>query len=195
VIDQGPVAIAGATAHERILTTAYALFAHRGFRDVSIDLIISESGIARATLYRNFRSKEELALAFLARREELWTLAAIEAEARRRGSTAVEQLMAIFDIFDEWFRQADFEACSFINVLLELGPDHALGQASIRHLRNIRTMIEQLATEAGIEDPVEFAKSWHLLMKGSIIAAVEGDVDAARRASAMAGALIAGRRG
>ena len=108
----------------------------------------------------------------------------------RRGSSPEEQLLAIFEAFDEWFRREDFEACSFINVLLEMGRRHPAGSASVRHLENIRSIVRGLAEEAGIRDPVSFARSWHILMKGSIIAAAEGDVDAAQRAKSMARRLI-----
>jgi AcrR family transcriptional regulator len=194
MIDQGHVVEAEATPRERILATAYELFSRHGIRDVGIDQIVSRSGVARATVYRHFRSKDDLALAFLDRREQYWTFAAIGAEARRRGSTPEDRLLAIFEVFDDWFHCDDFEACSFINVLLEMGPDHRLGEASIRYLKNIRLMIEGLAADAGLDDPLGFAKSWHILMKGSIISAAEGDADAARRAAAMARALIAEHR-
>src|SRR3954454_10188556 len=105
------------TARERLVDAAYELFAQRGIRDVSIDEIVANSGVARATLYRHFKSKDELALAFLERREQRWTFGAIEAEARRRGETPEERLLAIFDVFHEWFHRSDFEACSFVNVL------------------------------------------------------------------------------
>jgi AcrR family transcriptional regulator len=157
------------TAHARIVEAAYDLFSRRGIRDVSVDEVIERAGIAKATLYRHFPSKTELVLAFLQARE---------------------QLLAIFDVFDDWFHREDFEACSFINVLLEMGASHPLGRASIGYLANIRTMVEGLASGAGLRDPVGFAKSWHILMKGSIISAAEGDPDAARRAQAMASALI-----
>ena len=110
-------------ARERILDTAYELFSRRAIRDVGIDEVIEQAGVAKATLYRHFPSKDELVIAFLERREERWTLAWVEAEARRRGTTPEEQLLAIFELFDEWFHRDDFEACSFINVLLEMGPD------------------------------------------------------------------------
>jgi AcrR family transcriptional regulator len=177
-------------ARERILDTAYELFSRRGIRDVGVDEVIDRAGVAKATLYRHFRSKSDLALAFLERREQRWTLGFVEAEARRRGGTPHEQLLAIFDVFDGWFRDENFDTCSFINVLLEMGPQDALGQASIRHLDNIRTVVRRLAEEAGLRDPAEFAHSWHILMKGSIIAAAEGDADAAWRAKEMARSLI-----
>jgi AcrR family transcriptional regulator len=175
---------------ERILDAAYELFCRRAIRDVGIDEVIKRAGVAKATLYRHFPSKDDLVIAFLERREERWTLAWVEAEARRRGSTPEEQLLAIFELFDEWFHRDDFEACSFINVLLEMGPAHPAGQASVRHLASIRSVVGRLAEEAALRDPESFARSMHILMKGSIVSATEGDAEAAQRARSMAGLLI-----
>jgi AcrR family transcriptional regulator len=175
---------------ERILVTAYDLFARRGVRDVGVNELVDRAGITKATLYRHFPSKDDLVVAFLELREQRWTRGWVEAEARRSASTPEEQLLAIFDLFDEWFHREDFEACSFINVLLELGASHPAGRASIEHLENIRSIVRQLAEEAGLSDPDEFARSWHILMKGSIVSAAEGDPTAAQRAKAMARRLI-----
>ena len=177
-------------AHERILDASYELFSRRAVRDVGVDEVIERAGVAKATLYRHFPSKDDLVLAFLERREQLWTREFVETEAMSRGATPEEQLLAIFDVFDEWFRRSDFEACSFINVLLEMGPAHPAGGASVSYLENIRAIVRRLAEEAGIQDPVSFAHSWHILMKGSIVAAADGDVDAARRAKSMARLLL-----
>lgn len=179
-----------ADARERILETAYELFSRRGIRDVGIDEVIERAGVAKASLYRHFRSKDELVIAFLERREERWTVAWVEAEARRRGRKPEEQLLAIFELFDEWFHRDDFEACSFINVLLEMGPAHPAGQASVRHLASIRTIVARLAEEDALRDPESFARSWHILMKGAIVSAAEGDAEAAQRARSMARLLI-----
>jgi AcrR family transcriptional regulator len=177
-------------ARERLLATAYELFSRRGIRDVGVDEVIARAGVAKATLYRHFRTKDELVLAFLERRETLWTREWVEQQARGRGNTPEEQLLAIFDLFDEWFHRDDFEACSFINVLLEMGPEHPAGGESIRQLENIRSVVRGLAEEAGLRDPDSFARSWHILMKGSIISAAEGDANAARRAQSMARLVI-----
>jgi AcrR family transcriptional regulator len=177
-------------ARERILDTAYELFSQRGVRDVGVDELIESAGVAKATLYRHFPSKDELVLAFLERRERLWTHEWLETEATRRGTTPEEQLLAIFDVFGEWFHREDFEACAFINVLLEMGTDHSAGRACVDHLENIRAIVRGLAEEAGLRDPDAFARSVHILMKGSIVAAAEGDADAAQRGKAMARLLI-----
>lgn len=175
---------------ERILDTAYELFSRRGVRAVGVDEVVERAGVAKATLYRHFPSKDELVLAFLERREKRWTREWLETEAARRGSTPEEQLLAIFDVFDEWFRREDFEACSFINVLLEMGPEHPVGGASVRHLENIRSIVQRLAEECGVREPGSFARSWHILMKGSIVSAAEGDVEAAQRARAIGRLLL-----
>ena len=177
-------------ARDRILTAAYELFSRRGIRDVGVDEVIERAGVAKASLYRHFPSKDDLVVSFLSLREERWTIGWVEAEARRRGPTSEEQLLAIFGLFDEWFHRDDFEACSFINVLLEMGPAHRAGTASVRHLENIRSIVCKLAEEAGLREPDSFARSWHILMKGSIVSAAEGDADAAQRAKSMARLLI-----
>ena len=175
---------------DRILATAYELFSRRGVRDVGVNELIKSSGVSKATFYRHFPSKNALVLAFLELRDQVWTVDLIVAEARSRGSTAEERLLAIFDVFGDWFQRTDFEACTFINVLLEMGPGHPLGQASIGYLSRIRVHIQALADEAGLNRPEEFARSWHILMKGSIISATEGDNLASRRAQQMARWLI-----
>jgi AcrR family transcriptional regulator len=179
------------TARERILQSAYELFSRRGIRDVGVDELIEHAGVAKATLYRHFASKDELALAFLVRREQLWTRGWVEQNAKSRAATPEGQLLAIFDLFDEWFRADDFEACSFINVLLEMNNlSHPLGKACAGHLENIRSIVRGLAEEAALRDPAGFAHSWHILMKGSIVAAAEGDPEAAKRGQAMGRLLI-----
>ena len=180
------------SARERILDTAYELFSQRGIHDVGINEVVERAGVAKATLYKHFRSKDELVLAFLEKREQIWTYGWVEREARRRGATPEEQLLAIFDLFDEWFQGDDFEGCSFVNTLLEFRDlDHPVGRASANYLENIRSVVvRSLALEAGLRDPDAFALTWHILMKGSIVQAAEGDRGAAKRAQALGSLLI-----
>ena len=180
----------GRSARERILDASYELFSQRGIRAVGVNEVIERAGVATATLYRHFPSKDALVLAFLEMREHRWTYGLVEAEAQRRGSDPEERLLAIFDVFDEWFHRDDFEACSFINVLLEMGLQHPAGGASVEYLHHIRSIVRRFADEAGLRDTESFARSWHILMKGSIVSAAEGDVEAARRGKAMARLLI-----
>jgi len=192
---QGTASGRRATARERILDTAYDLFSRHGTRAVGVDRIIAECGVAKMTLYRNFASKDELILAFLERRDERWTRRWLQEEARGRGATPAEQLLAIFDVFAEWFATDDFEGCSFINVMLEVvDREDPVRQASVRHLASIRAFVAGLAREAGVEDAEAFAHGWHILMKGCIVAAGEGDREAARRAREIGSLLLAHHR-
>jgi AcrR family transcriptional regulator len=177
-------------SRKRILDACYELFSHRGIRAVGIDEVVARSDVAKATLYRHFSSKDELVLAFLDLREQRWTRDFVEAEVMKRGSDPEQRLLAIFDVYDEWFHREDFEACSFVNVLLELGRTHPAGAASVRHLEQIRSMVRRFAGEAGLRDTESFVHSWYILMKGSIIAAAEGDTHAAMLGKSMAQMLI-----
>jgi AcrR family transcriptional regulator len=174
------------TGRERVGRAAYELFSKDGIRAVGVDAIIAHAGTAKMTLYRNFLSKNDLIIDFLQRREQLWTREWLEAESRRRGATPREQLLAIFDVFAEWFARPDFEGCAFLTTMIEVGDqEDPIRQAAVRHLANIRVYLQRLATEAGIADAEPFARKWHILMKGSIMAAHEGDTGAAGRAREM----------
>jgi AcrR family transcriptional regulator len=171
------------SGRERVGRAAYDLFSRAGTATVGVDAIIARAGTAKMTLYRNFPSKTDLILDFLRRRERLWTEEWLQAESQRRGSTPAQQLLAIFDVFAEWFARPDFEGCSFLTVMVETASkDDAVYQASVQHLANIRHYLKGLAAATGIENADSFARQWHILMKGSIMAAHEGDTAAAGRA-------------
>ncbi|HEY1969662.1 MAG TPA: TetR/AcrR family transcriptional regulator [Pseudonocardia sp.] len=171
------------SGRERVVRAAYELFSRNGIRAVGIDTIIDEASVAKMTLYRNFSSKDELVLDFLRRREQLWTDGWLRAEVGRRAPDPVGRLLAIFELFDEWFREPDFEGCAFITTMVEFADRSSLvRQASVEHLAYIRGFLRQLAIDAGLPEPDRFARQWHILMKGSIVAATEGDERAAGQA-------------
>jgi AcrR family transcriptional regulator len=183
--------VARESGRERVSRAAYELFSRDGLRAVGVDAVIARAGTAKMTLYRNFPSKDDLILDFLRRREQLWTREWLEAESRRRGETPRQQLLAIFDVFSEWFSKPDFEGCAFLTTMIEINdPGHPVHQAAVGHLANIRSYIAELAAAAGINDADAFARKWHILMKGSIMAAHEGDTAAAARAREMGELLL-----
>jgi AcrR family transcriptional regulator len=178
-------------ARERILQAAYELFAQHGVRAVGIDTIIARSGVAKMSLYKHFKSKEELVLAFLQLREARWTHQWLEAGILAIETTPEGRLLAIFDVFDGWFQEPDFEGCSFINVLLESPPHSPTHQAAAAHLAEIRKIITTQAVQARLSDPERFAQTWHFLMKGCIVAANEGNRQAGRQAKEAGTLLLA----
>jgi AcrR family transcriptional regulator len=179
------------SARERILDTAYDLFSRHGIRAVGVDRIIATSGVAKMSLYRHFHSKDALVLAFLQEREKRWTMDWLHSDVSLRAEDGAGRMLAIFDVFDEWFQKPDFEGCSFINVLLEFDElDHPIRVATTEHLATIRGLVREFAEQAGVSDPEAVAAKWHILMKGSIVAAGEGDREAARRGQAIGRLLL-----
>jgi AcrR family transcriptional regulator len=180
------------SGRERILEAAYDLFSRSGVRAIGVDTITVHADVAKMTLYRNFASKDDLILAFLERREERWTRDWLQATVEGRAETPTQRLLAIFDTFAEWFAREDFEGCSFINVMLEIDdPGSPVRRESVRQLSEIRGFIGALANDAGVEDVDGFARQWHILMKGCIVAAAEGDELAAGRACELGALLLA----
>jgi AcrR family transcriptional regulator len=182
------------TARERLIDAAYDLFAEHGVSQVGIDTILAKSGCAKASLYNNFNSKAELAIAFLDRREAVWTRAWLFTEIHRRARSPRARLLAVFDVFDEWFHRDDFEGCSFINVLLESDAAGPVRRAAATHILKVRAPLRVLARDAGLADPVQFAHTWQMIMMGAIVSACVGNRNAARKAKQAARLVMDGWR-
>jgi AcrR family transcriptional regulator len=144
---------------------------------------VAAAGVAKMTLYRHFRSKDELVVAALERREEAWTNDWLVRETEERADTPSERLIAIFDVLDEWFRRKDYEGCFFINTMLE-SHDHmgTVGARAALGMENMKEFVRRLADEAGVGDGKTFARRWHVLMCGAMVLASSGYRDAAFRA-------------
>ena len=182
-------------ARERILEAAYWLFSRHGVHAVGIDRVIAEADVAKATLYHHFASKEALVIAFLELRHQRWTHEWLEVEAERRAAHPRDRLMSIFDAFDEWFHDAEFEGCSFINTLLEISERESLvHREAVRHLAAIRDLLVTYAEQAGVRHPVEVGAQLQIILIGAIVSASRGDLDAAQRARPLAALLLVSGR-
>jgi AcrR family transcriptional regulator len=178
-------------ASERIVATAYDLFCLHGIQAVGIDRIVAEAGVAKTTLYHHFRSKDDLVLAVLELRRDLWTRGWLMPVMERRGGSAEERLLSAFDALDEWFRQDDYEGCFFANSLLEArDPGSPVVRAASAGLAEVREHLSMLAAEAGARDPQELARQLQIMMLGAIVAAVEGNRAAAAEARPVAALLL-----
>jgi AcrR family transcriptional regulator len=170
-----PLGVAGGDARDRIIGTAYELFTRYGLAAVGVDRIVAEAGVAKTTLYRHFGSKDGLAVAVLLRHQQLWTRKWLEPEATRLARAPGGGPAAIFDALDEWFGQADFEGCLFINSLLETrNHSRPVREAAIAAIEQVYVVVRRLLEEAGMEDADALAYQIHLVMRGCIVAAVEG---------------------
>ncbi|MDQ0864968.1 TetR/AcrR family transcriptional regulator [Arthrobacter globiformis] len=104
---------------ERILSTAYELFSRRSIRDVGVNELIETSGVAKSTFYRHFPSKDDLVLAVLALRDQVW-FSGIVAEAQRRSASPEEELLVIFDVFADRLHSGGYKSNMLIKVLMEM---------------------------------------------------------------------------
>lgn len=175
---------------ERLIAAAYELLVRRGAAGTGVDLIAGRADCAKATLYKLFGSKAELMRAALQRREELWTQNWLEEGIMSRSNDAEGRLIAIFDMFHEWFRRDDFEGCTFMKVLLDPTIDPTIRTAALRHTDNIRALVVDLADGAGLPDAEGFADAWLTIMHGAIAAAMAGNPDAALIAKRAAEPLL-----
>lgn len=180
-----------AQARDRIMRTAYDLFLKNGIRATGIDAIIVGADVARMTFYRNFGAKDDLVLAFLDEHGRRWTDEWLKREVLRRHAEPRERLLGMFDLHHEWFQQRRFEGCPFIKTLLETGHSPKIRLAAARHMADVRQFIEGFVKETGLKGASELAANWHMLLKGAIVAASQGNRDAARTARQAAAVLLA----
>ncbi len=185
------------TRRDDLVDTALRLFYTRGFHATGIDRILAESGVAKMTLYKHFKSKDELILAALERRDEqfrTWLTGAME----RASSDPRERLLAMFDALEEWFhgqafKGLGFSGCAFINASGEFADlDHPAHRTSCDHKQRIVDYLTTVCAAAGAEAPAALAEQLALLKEGAIVTAqVRGMPAAARTAKTIAAGLIA----
>ncbi|WP_067450780.1 TetR/AcrR family transcriptional regulator [Actinomadura macra] len=174
-------------ARDRIMRSATDLFYAHGIRGVGIDRIIAESGVAKATLYAHFRSKDDLVLAFLRQADEKWQAMLREAAAAV-GDDPREQLVGLYDAVemasDDHGR---YRGCAFINTAGESLPGTPVHEATVKHKRAVRDWVGELAAAAGAPDPELLARQLTILLDGVMSAAavepVPEIVPAAREAA------------
>lgn len=179
------------SARERILDAASVSFYREGIRAVGVDSVIADAGVAKATLYRHFPSKDALVLAFLERRDARWRAWFAEAVERSSPDPAGRPL-AVFDALAEWFGSEDFRGCAFLNAAAEIAdPAHPARDAVRRHEERLAEHLRAICAEAGLPDPEAAAADLFLLVEGAIVCAlVEGGAAPAARARATAARLL-----
>jgi AcrR family transcriptional regulator len=159
-----------ADARLRILGAGAELFCRDGVRATSVDAIIAQAGVAKATFYAHFPSKNELVLAWLRSSSVRW-FDGVRAEVEARATTPVERLTLFFDVLGEWLAADDFRGCQILNTAAE---EH-YAEPTRRSLAELQGEIEgylrSAATDAGLPDSDRLASQLLLLVPGTITAA------------------------
>jgi AcrR family transcriptional regulator len=176
-------------ARERLLAAANELFYEEGVHTVGIDRVIERAGVAKATLYSTFGSKDELIREYLhgrhvARRERI--VAALE-----RYSAPRDRLLGVFDVLGDSFAEPGFHGCAFLNASAEAQPGSSIIEATDEYRSWVRGLFTDLAREAGASDPDGLARALHLLYDGAGVSArMDRDLGAAAAARAVAVVLL-----
>jgi AcrR family transcriptional regulator len=158
------------SARDRLLAAANELFYEEGVHTVGIDRVIDRAGVAKASLYSAFGSKEELVRAYLdarakARRERIERRIAQHEGAR-------EKVLAIFDLMGEVVVEPRFRGCAFVNASAEgpRGPSK-VRQACVDSRAWLRELFVALAREAGAKDAVTVGRRLSLVYEGAVVGA------------------------
>ena len=175
------------SARERLLAAANELFYNEGVHTVGIDRVIEQAGVAKASLYNTFGSKDELVRAYLEMRHASVTQRIVQAVERYDAPR--ERLLAVFEGQGELFAQPDYRGCAFSRASAESHPGDPAEKAAEAYRRWVRALLTELAVQAGVPEPEVLARQLHLLYDGSGTSA-RMDHDPAAAAVARAAAAI-----
>ena len=177
-------------ARDRILQAAFALFYARGIRAVGVDLIIAESGVAKATFYKHFPAKDDLVVAYLDKVDAVWT-GQLRAAADAAGPDPAAQLVGLFDALGTACRREGYRGCAFINAAAESQPGTAVHDRTVAHKAAVMAWMRGLAEQAGAPDPGSLARSLALLLDGGLASgALDASPVAPEAAKASARVLV-----
>lgn len=155
---------------EELVETAMKVFAREGYHGTGVERVLQESGVSRMTLYNHFKSKEELILAALRRRDEVFRNRLMKFVAGRGGP--IEQILAVFDFYAHWFEDADFCGCMFINASAEFRDSASpISRAIVEHRARLVQYLQQFCEQAGVDDPASLAAQLGLLLDGAVVTA------------------------
>ena len=156
---------------QRILDTASTLFYERGVRAVGVDLVVADSGVAKTSLYRHFRTKDDLIVAFLEREDVEFWAQWDEVAARHAGDPAGE-IEAHMRWIGKRLARANYRGCPQINVAAEFAEaDHPAREVARRHMQAMRKRLAELARGLGAARPNDLAAQLGVLVNGAFVSA------------------------
>lgn len=174
-------------ARERLLAAAEELFYEEGVQSVGIDKVIERAGVAKASLYSNFKGKDDLVRAYLLARYEA-RRAAIESKLALHEAPR-DKLLSVFDAMAEALAKPNYRGCAFMRASAEM-PADASGRQVCRDARRwTRELLSGLAKEAGAANPDALANQLLLLYDGAA-ASAQMDRDPGAAAAAKAAAML-----
>jgi AcrR family transcriptional regulator len=188
VIAMSAKAATGLSARERLLDAANELFYAEGVHTVGIDRVIERAGVAKASLYNTFGSKDELVRAYLEGRHARMAgriTAYIERYADPR-----DRLLGVFEAQGELFAEPGYRGCAFVSASAE-SPGEAVSRATDDYRGWVRGLLTGLARETGVAEPETLGRQLHMVYDGASQAArMDRDPSVAANARAAAAILL-----
>ena len=176
------------SARDRLLAAAAELFYSGGVHVVGIDRIVERAGVAKASLYSNFGSKDELIRAYLEKhfRERQERIARILATY----DTPRERILGVFTEIEDTLVRSEFRGCRFISATAEARPGDASEVVAEKYRSWLRSVFAELAQAAGVREAKQFGRQLALLYDGAAVAG-RLDHDRAGAARAVRAAVVA----
>lgn len=175
-----------ASPRERILAAASRLFNETGVRATGVDALIRAAGVAKATFYRHFPSKDALVVAWLNDPRSRW-LDRVRKQADRAGPAPDRIVLGFFDAAAEWLESEAYRGCPYLNTAAEItDPDHPALGVIRAYLDEVGDYLLGLVTKAGYRDPAMLAAELHNLMAGGIMLTMARRSGAPARAARVA---------
>ena len=156
---------------DRIIETASELFYRNGYNQTGINQIIAEAGVAKASMYQHFRSKEDIAVAYLKRRHINWVGDLKNYVANQK--TNKEKLIASFDYLDSLLNSVNYRGCGWQNIITDLPNDHdKIRNQAVLHKNDVRAWVHMLLKEEDNlsgNEAEQLGDELIILLEGSII--------------------------
>lgn len=156
---------------ERIIETASDLFYNQGYNQTGINQIIEEAGVAKASMYQHFRSKEDIAVEYLVRRHDMW-MGKLN-KCVERCDTPEKKVIGCFDYLIEWLTEVNFRGCGWQNIIVDLPEDHdKIKSQAVYHKNQLRIWVHNLLKEAkqyNEEEAEQIGDEIMILIEGAII--------------------------
>jgi AcrR family transcriptional regulator len=178
------------SARDRLLQAANELFYAEGIHTVGIDRVIERAGVAKASLYGTFGSKDELVRAYLELRSETRRERAAKRMERFEGPR--DKILCVFDIIAEMAAEPTYRGCAFVNASAE-GPieGNKVREVCNNHRGWLLGLFSSLARELGAADPKRVARQLCILYDGAVVgASMDRNLESIVDARAMAEALL-----
>jgi len=175
---------------ERLLEAATELFYAEGVQSVGIDRVIERAGVAKASLYSTFGSKEELVRAYLEHRHEV-IIGRLRAAIDAAGDDPVQRILAVFDSQAKLYRQPTFHGCAFTMASAEAAAGGRIDLATESYRGDVRGLFAELAAQAGVRDSELLASQLQMIYDGaSLSVKMDRDPGVAVAQRAAAAALV-----